>query len=567
MGKDKKEKKGKDEIEFDPESPSKKDKKKSKAEKKGAAEVSSGLPQGITIGAAVDRSNDKLFIGTDYRVVHSWQYDRSWAEILADVSRWHIMPFTLGIEQELIIANERGDYPAGDEMVFRMKEIVKEAIKIMHQILYEGRSDFLPVPDYIQQKVLTQPYFREDLEKGGVMDIRYRLPQGAVADQVDIDCFGRDGNVTAITYILELVTPPCEYIEEIAYWASTLFLLAKTTLPKDLFIIASAINPTAKEYQRGLTQSDHYHIGTFQSDVEKAQVYSMIRNFIPHIISLTVNSPIMNNQPTDVIKIINKRITAPNCVRSLRLKYNATMLSPNEPKGFIPYLTTTDPSGQTAFLQAVNKASLEDGRMQDIFPFTHYGTIEVRMSDAQISICRRIGVIMLIQALCYKARKLLDSGTWVPDAGAETISYNRKGAWERGLISLFKPQNLNRDTLAQYDPSFAEQYLGPENDPIQYMTQAVQRMFIYLKPELIELDYLYSPFLKPLLQSVFGSVTYAEPPITEAEYQLSLYDYKLKNNQEPNILKELIYFTMQYCQDPLNNPLTGELNLPKEMRS
>ncbi|GAH39459.1 unnamed protein product, partial [marine sediment metagenome] len=28
-------------------------------------------------------------------------------------------------------------------------------------------------------------------------------------------------------------------------------------------------------------------------------------------------------------------------------------------------------------------------------------------------------------------------------------------------------------------------------------------------------------------QSVFGSVSYAEPPITEAEYQLSLYQYKL----------------------------------------
>ena len=98
------------------------------------------------------------------------------------------------------------------------------------------------------------------------------------------------------------------------------------------------------------------------------------------------------------------------------------------------------------------------------------------------------------------------------------------------------------------------------------MTQAVQRMFLYLKEELKELGFLYSPFMKPLLQSVFGGVSYAEPPITEAEYQLSLYDFKVKNGEDPNILYDLIYFTIQYCQDPLNNPLTGVLTLPKEMR-
>ena len=523
----------------------------------------SGAPSGISIGNPVDRSGDNLFVGTDYREINSWQYERSWAEILADVQFWTPLPFTHGIEMELIVADDYGNYPDGAEMVFRMKEIVKDAIKIMDQILYEGRNDFLPVPDYIRQKVLARPYGKEDIEKGYVMDIRYHLPNGVA---VDIDTFGRDGNVTAVTYILELVTPPCEYVEELAYWASTLFLLAKNTLPSDLHIIASAINPAAKEYMRGLSQADHSHIGSFQSELEKVQAYCMIRNFIPHIIALTCNSPILNNKPTDVVKIVNNRITAPNCVRSLRLKYNTSMLSNNDPKHFIPYLTSSDQDAQNYFLQVVQKASLEDGRFQDVFPFTDWGTVEVRISDAQISICRRIGIALLIQALCYKARKLLARGTWVPDAGSETIAYNRKTAIERGLISLFRPQNLTRQQLSQYDPEFAEQYLGPDNNPVRYMIQAVQRMFFYLKDELLELGFLYSPFMKPLLQSVFGNVSYAEPPITEAEYQLSLYDYKIKNGENPNILYDLIYFTIEYCQDPLNNPLTGVLTLPKEMR-
>ena len=544
----------------------KKEKKKQKAQKsdtfsqlipdKGAKAATLG----VSLGQEIDRSKDKLFLGTDYKEVLI--PERSWANILSDVEHWTPLPYTHGIEMELIIADDNGEYPPGEEMVYRMKEIVKDAIKIMDEMLYEGRNDFLPVPDYIRQKVLARPWGVEDLEKGYAMDIRYALGDSSV----DIDTFARDGNVTAITYILELVTPPCVYVEELAYWASTLFLLAKTTLPKDLHIIASAINPATKEYMRGVSQADHSHIGSFESDLEKVQAYCMIRNFIPHIIALTCNSPILNNQPTDVVKIINKRITAPNCVRSLRLKSNTTMLSNNDPNHFIPYLTASDENSINYFLQVVQKASLEDGRFQDVFPFTDWGTIEVRISDAQISICRRIGVGMLIQAMCYKARKLLQEGVWVPDAGSETIAFNRKAAIERGLIALFKPQNVDRAALAQYDPEFAKQYLGPENQPIRYMMQAVQRMFFYLKDELKELGFLYSPFMKPLLQSVFGSVSYAEPPITEAEYQLSLYQYKLDNGENPSILYDLIYFTIQYCQDPINNPLTGVLTLPKEMR-
>ena len=526
---------------------------------KGKAKVAT--PTGVSLGQSVDRSADKLFLGTDYREVHI--PERPWAEMLNDVEHWTPLPYTHGIEMELIIADDNGDYPPGDEMVFRMKEIVKDAIKIMDEILYVGRSNFLSVPEYIKQKVLARPWGRDDLEKGYAMDIRYALGDSSV----DIDTFARDGNVTAITYILELVTPPCVYVEELAYWASTLFLLAKATLPKDLHIIASAINPATKEYMRGVSQADHSHIGSFESDLERVQAYCMIRNFIPHIIALTCNSPILNNKPTDVVKVINNRITAPNCVRSLRLKSNTTMLSNNDPNHFIPYLTDLSENSINFLLNTVQKASLEDARFQDIFPVTDWGTIEIRISDAQISICRRIGIALLLETLCYKAKKLLQKGVWVPDVGSETITLNRQGAIERGLISLFRvAPSLSRENLAQYDPEFATQYLGPESQPVRYMTQAVQRMLIYLKDELKELGFLYSPFLKPIFQSVFGSISYAEPPITEAEYQLSLYKYKLDNGEDPSILYDLIYFTIQYCQDPLNNPLTGVLTLPKEMR-
>ncbi len=97
------------------------------------------------------------------------------------------------------------------------------------------------------------------------------------------------------------------------------------------------------------------------------------------------------------------------------------------------------------------------------------------------------------------------------------------------------------------------------------MFQSVQGMFRYLKNVLHELGYIYSPFMKPVLQSVFGDITYAAVPMAEAEYQLCLYDFKLKQGLQPNVLQDLIYFTMEYSKDPIQNPLTGDLTLPDYM--
>jgi len=493
---------------------------------------------------------------------------RSWADILADVQHWTALPFSHGMEMELIICDNAGAYISGDEMVYRMGEITNEAHKIMNALINYEYEDpnrrFTPMPEYIRNKLGKMAYMGSDLEKGKVMRINYMLYD---KQYIDIDSFGRDGNVTAITYILELVTPPCFYAEELAYWASTLFNLAKETLPRDLNIVASAFNPASKEYQRGLSQGDHHHIGTFASDLERAQCYDMIRNFIPHLIALSVNSPIINNAPTDVIKVKDGRYTCPNCIRSLRLYYNITMLSSNEPNKYIPYLATGSTEDKQYLLQALQKASMEDARFQDVFPFTDWNTLEVRVMDAQLSICRRIGLGLLVQTLCYKARKLLERRRWVPDVGSETLTFNRKNAINRGLIGLFKGVNITHEELNKYDPEFADYYLGPKNNPHSFLFQSVQGMFKYLKNELKELGFLHSPFLKPVLQSVFGEISYAKPPLAEAEYQLSLYDFKQKEGHGiPNILRDLIYFTLEYSKDPLNNPLTGNLTLPEDMR-
>ncbi|QEE15943.1 glutamate-cysteine ligase family protein [Promethearchaeum syntrophicum] len=500
---------------------------------------------------------------------------RDWVEILNDLPNWRYLPFSHGMEMELVIAHTKdGTYVEGESVTHLLGEMVRDATKIFTQLINYERDDFPYMPEYIRNKIRKMPYNRTDIEKGFLCCIDYQIENTYANQIVPVDMFGRDGNVTMATFILELVTPPCQYAEELAYWAGTLFNVAKATLPRGYSIMSTAMNPTMKEYIRGLSHSDHHHCGSFSSDQEKVQCYSMVRNFIPHIIALSVNSPILNNEPTDTIKskIIDgkPRYTAPKCIRSIRLLNNTTMLSDsNDPKKYLPYLSGVNgiEADQQLLLSTTGFASLYDARFQDVFPFTKYGTIELRICDAQISICRRIGLAMLIETMYYKARKLLSEGKYVPDVSSESICLNRKMAIDRGLIGLYNTQNLDRSYIDQYDPSgfFSECYIGPVDRPHRFNFQAVEQMFRYFKEELIELGYMNSPFFKPLLQSVFGEITYASPPMTEAEYQLSLYDWKIKQGQEPNIFEDIKYFTITYSQDPIQQPLTGTLTLPDFM--
>ena len=374
--------------------------------------VFGGKPAGAAASAATPAtsSKDVFSSGTGGKTI---QHNRTWAQMVADVQHWCYFPFSHGMEIELVICDDQGRYVEGEKVVHVLKELVNEAKKVLTQIFNNERSDFPQMPDYIRKKLKSSPYIKEYDDKGTNLGFDYQIENQYCNQQVRVDFFGRDGNVTMATIILELVTPPCQYAEELAYWAGTVFNLAKFCLPKTMHIMSTAINPTMKEYVNGLSHGDHHHCGSFANHQEKAQAYDMARNFLPHLVALTVNSPFINYAPTDVIKTMmvgtKPRITAPNCVRSIRLINNVTMLSnSNEPRKYIPYLPgRSQQEDEQIFLKTTEYASLYDSRFQDLFPFTRYGTIELRICDAQISICRRIGVAMLLEAIYYKARKIM----------------------------------------------------------------------------------------------------------------------------------------------------------------
>ncbi|MFX0101494.1 MAG: glutamate-cysteine ligase family protein [Candidatus Hodarchaeota archaeon] len=469
---------------------------------------------------------------------------------------WTPLVFTHGQELEVQLVRVDGTFPSGEEMVHMMEEIVKDArMKLIQWI------DNQQVPPFIAQKIGTRNLpLKTDEEKGLLLQVPYPLPDG---NRLNIDSFGRDGNVAAITYILELVTPPCQFVEELAWWESTLFALAYEVLPGDLHIVSTALNPM-QEYMRGLSFGDHSHIGTFNSPLEKMQFYDMIRNFIPAIIALSVNSPIMQGKPTDEIKIVKGRYAAPNCVRSIRLLKNTTMLSSNNPARYIPYILDDTEENRQYFLQTLQKADFYDARFQDVYPFTDFGTIEVRICDAQLSIARRMGLSMLFQTLGYKTRKLLAQGKYVPGASSECLVKNREKAIKQGLFGTFTTEGIDEQAFRQYDQEFANMYLGKPGEKVRYMFQHVERLLKYLAPELKELGYANSPYIQPLLLSVFGEIPNITPPFCEAEFQLSLYAYKQSQRQDTNIVPDLIRLSKQYALNNTSHPLAGRVNYPPE---
>jgi len=458
------------------------------------------------------------------------------------------MPFTHGMEMEIQMLDENGQFLKGADMVYLMKKMVEQAQDILINMIDSGN-----IPNLIEKKIADTPEITYSEEKGDVLTLSYKVH----GTPIDIEIFGRDGNVAAITYILECVTPPCEYIEELVWWAQTILLIAELVLPKELFLVSCGFNPLQQEYFRGLTFADHSHIGSFKDDYEKIKIYNMFRNFLPHILALSVNSSLINGHPTDELKIIGRRYACPGCIRSIRLKKNDTMLSMNDPRHYIPYMT--DPNNIEYFLSTIQKASLEDARQQDIFPYTDFGTIEIRISDAQTSIARRIGIALLLELLAFKARNMKE----VPDVGSATIVKNRMGAIERGLFSVFRTEDANIDEIASVDPDFADYYFNLEG---RLMQDAVKGMLRFIGEDksikkFLKVPLRKIPFLDPIIISVYGTIDWADPPITEAEYQLSLYNYR--QGDTFRLLGDLVYMTHNCIVDPTSSPLQGKPNYPK----
>jgi hypothetical protein len=204
---------------------------------------------------------------------------------LVDVSEMQL-PFPHGIEIELQVIRKDGTWIRGEDILDIFDKIVSSAKGLLDKKIRTAAID--TVREKYEQSSQT-----EEGERGSRVVAIYKDPAGRSREYTLI---GHDPNVVSLTWILEVATPPCTTLEELAWWIQTLIAISYESLPKDshAILISTGLNPT-QEYRRNLSFGEHHHILSPEVDeTTKIAVYNIIRNFIPHLIALSVNSPFEN---------------------------------------------------------------------------------------------------------------------------------------------------------------------------------------------------------------------------------------------------------------------------------
>jgi hypothetical protein len=458
------------------------------------------------------------------------------------------LPFPHGIEVELQVIRKDGTWIRGENILQVFDKIVSSAKSILDKKIRTSTVESV-------KRKYKQSAQTEEGERGSRIVAAYEGPNG---EPKEYTLLGHDPNVTSLTWILEVATPPCTTLEELAWWIQTLIAISQDSLPKDsqAILVSTGLNPT-QEYLRNLSFGEHHHILSPNADEKtKIAVYNMIRNFLPHLIAISVNSPFENKKPTDEVTVSEEgRVQAPRCKRSIRLLRNTTQMGPTNEFELIPYLSGTD---KEAFARHVNRSY---ARMVDMYPFTDYGTIEIRVFDTQLSIPRRMGLALILQALALKAKNMVEKGEIIPDVGPKSLAANRESAVAAGLWGPFRPSSSSKESeyVKIYNSQITDDGRLDEKKRNRFMGDAVASMFYMIRDELEELKIIENPFMQALLVSVFGS-EFSEPKTTGADFQLDVYA-KSDNNMVV-LLKKLAEVTRECSTNWLYDPIEGTPHLP-----
>lgn len=456
------------------------------------------------------------------------------------------LPFPHGIEVELQVIKKDGTWIKGEDILQVFDRVVSSAKALLDKRIRTSNVES------VRNKYMHSSQTEEG-ERGSRINVTYLDPTGKPQEYT---LLGHDPNVTSLTWILEIATPPCTSLEELAWWIQTLIAISYESLPKEsqAILISTGLNPT-QEYLRNLSFGEHHHILSPKIDEKtKIAVYNMIRNFIPHLIALSVNSPFENKKPTDEIaKDESGKVRAPKCKRSIRLFKNTTQMGPTNEFELIPYIKKPD---KEAFAKHVNRSY---SRMVDMYPYTNYGTIEIRVSDTQLSIPRRIGLALILQALSLKAKRMNEQGLTIPDVGAGTLAANRFSAVSAGLWGAFRPGEGSGDFLKIYNSHIEDDGSINSSKSNRYLGDAIVSMLYLIRNELEELKIVENPFMQAILVSIFGS-EFSLPRTTGADFQINVFaesDFNMVT-----LLKKLTEVTRECSTNWLYDPIEGAPQLP-----
>jgi len=263
----------------------------------------------------------------------------------------------------------------------------------------------------------------------------------------------------------EIATRVCHNLDDLERELTHLVKLSiKHVKESGYALIASGAHPF-EEPNLGEFFSEHHHIGA-ESNEEKTWIYNMIRNFIPEIMALTVNSPILLGKPSGV--------------KSVRMDVKNPNVGPIEGA---PYIMEYNPE---QIARIIRKG---DARLMDVTPFSRQPTVEVRIMDNQLSIERSIAMAAILEALALKAKKMLMNREPVPFVSQEVLAKNREAALTHGLSAIF-----------DVDENIKLAYHGSRKRKIRAF-EAVEEMLKFVSEELYEIG-ASNRHLMPIIASI-----------------------------------------------------------------
>lgn len=456
----------------------------------------------------------------------------------------------LGSEIELQIVNLKGEILRGEDLVSTWKHVFDGIEARFTRLLEELPADIKGKVTGVKQ--VTKP-------RQGKQLMYLEVTYATLGKSFHINVLGPDPNISQVTWIMELVTPPCTSMREFSWWGVLLNRLLASSLPGGKWVLPLGANPFEREYASGVTFGEHYHVGIDDPAVKLA-AYTLIRNFIPQLVALTVNSPFMNGNPTGTVKVTREdggtRVLGKDCLKSLRLTHNKAQLGPVDKETYIPCMDALD---REAFCTATRRTAPDD-RFVDVYPFTPYGTIEVRVFDTQFSLLRRLAIAGVLQAIVLKAKRLHEKKTRIPCVMPAVLAANREKAVSHGLHGKFQADPLLPKSFGM---SYNEDpFTGKQHGKLY---EAAAGMLFFLKGEIKDLgiEDVLTPF-----RLACGGNEHVKPPVAPADFLL--HEFSQAGSSMPALVGRLLKrLHVDFCATDavrIDDPVFEAFGMPASAR-
>jgi len=440
--------------------------------------------------------------------------------------------YSHGLEIELQLVNEDWSLVEGGKVEEVYDELLENAIDKLENIRKEA-------PEYIKNK--WSGHINKKMDNRGcyALHVQYFLE----GERKYYSIFGKDSHVSLKTNILEIQTPPCKYLDEIEWWAFNLYKIANEVIAevnKKINILPLGSNPI-DDYSKGITFGEHHHI-YIPDEKLRTFVYNSLRSFIPYFIAISSNSPFSDDKIPEFTFNDKSNLVILGSSYCNRLDINKEQFSVPP---FLPF------DKNITYFDNKLKRTNESSRMVDIYPFTRFNTIEIRVFDTQLTSLSRITDVVILQSLVrYIEGRFND--TKLKNNYNRKIKRNRKESIKNGFYGRFY---LDKNMEYILDMK--------ESSELNHLYELNRKFIQSLWPSLIEMDIIDSRYVKLMFLRLLDITNDdLKPPLSDS--QLLIYLSHVNDISFEETMEKLLDISKKSISDVGYHPSLELLDIDQD---